>query len=201
MRAKADDNEMVGQALGYIAKNYARKKQYAKAVELSSESLKLQKQFAEAGSIAQSLEDLGSILRDWGRKEQAIQFFEEAARTYEEAVGIDAVEVATCKQNLGILNKQLGETEAAIRYFGEALQVHRTKEGDKSLNVASSLFEIGQLYDSFGKREKALKCFEECLNIRVEILGDDHLDVMAAERYVNLLNKKVMRETRGGDYY
>lgn len=41
------------------------------------------------------------------------------------------------------------------------------------------------------KKDKALKCFEESLSIRNENLGDDHLDVLAAQHFVNLLNRKI----------
>jgi tetratricopeptide (TPR) repeat protein len=183
-RSNGEDSAVVGMALGYVAKNYARKKQYAKAVELSTEALRVQKQFANAGDIAESLVDLGNILKAWGKTDQALQFFEEALRTYKEAVGLDAIEVAVCRYNIGILKKALGETDAALRNFGEALRIHRIKEEDKSLYVANNLFQIGQIYDSLGKKEKSLKCFEECLKIREEILGEDHLDVLAAQRLV-----------------
>ena len=106
-------------------------------------------------------------------------------RTYQEARGIDCVEVANCKHSIGILNKQLGKTEKALKCFGEALRIHRVEEGDKSLSVADNLFQIGQIFDSFGKKEQSLKCFEECLSIRKETLGEDHLDVLAAQRYVS----------------
>lgn len=190
-RSQDVENEMVAEALGFIGKNYARKKQYSKAVEICTESLRLQKQFAQAEDIARSLVELGNILKTWGKIDQAMQFQKEALRTYEEATGIDTVEVALCEHEIGLLNKQLGETEKALRCFGEALRVHRVHEGDKSLNVANNLFEIGQIYDTFGRKEKSLKCFEECLKIREEMLGDDHLDVMAAQRYVKILSKKI----------
>lgn len=182
-RSNDEECAIIGIALGHVAKNYARKKQYAKAVELSTESLRLQKQFSEAADIAESLVDLGNILKSWGKADQAVQFYDEALRTYEEAVGLDAIAVAVCRHNIGILKKTLGESEVALRYFGEALRIHRLNEGDNSLDVANNLFQIGQIYDSFGKKEKSLKCFEECCKIRKDILGVEHLDVLAAERY------------------
>jgi len=130
-------------------------------------------------------------LKAWGKTVQSIQFFEEALRTYEEAFGSDAVEVANCRQNIGVLYNQLGNSDMALSYFGEALQGYRIKEGDESLNVANSLFQIGRIYDSYGKKEKSLKCFEESLKIRKGMLCDDHLDVLAAQRYVNLMSKKM----------
>ena len=184
-RSKSKDNEMVGRALGYISKNYARKKQYAKAVELSSEALRLLKQFAEAQVIAESLVELGTILKAWGKTEQSVQFFLEALRTYEEVLGNDAVQVAACRYNIGLLHKELGESESALRYFGESLRVYRINEGETSLNVANNLYHIGRIYSAFGDKEKSHMIFVECLKIREELLGDDHLDVLAARRCVN----------------
>ena len=173
---------MVGQALGYIGNNYARNKQYAKAVEVSSEALRLLKKFAEAGAIAECLVDMGTILKAWGKKGQAVQFFLEALQTYEEIAGLDAIEVAACRYNIGLLHKQLGESESALRHFGESLRVYRLNEGESSLNVANSLFQIGRIYDSFGKKDKSKEIFGKCIEIRESILGDDHIDVLAARR-------------------
>jgi len=182
LRSKSMENEMVGRALGYIGNNYARNKQYAKAVELSSEALRLLKKFAEAGAIVECLVDMGTILKAWGKKEQAVQVFLEALQTYEEIAGLDAIEVAACRYNIGLLHKQLGESESALRHFGESLRVYRLNEGESSLNVANSLFQIGRIYDSFGKKDKSKEIFGKCIEIRESILGDDHIDVLAARR-------------------
>jgi tetratricopeptide (TPR) repeat protein len=183
-RSQTEGDSMVAVSLGFIGKNYMRKKQYAKAVEVSTESLRLKKQHARAEDVAESLVDLGNILKAWGKSDQAIQFFDEALRTYTEALGFDSVEVASCKHSIGLLKKSVGDTDAALRCFGESLQVYRRKEGDKSLNVADNLFQIGQIYESFGNKDKSMMCFEECLKVRKEILGDDHLEVLAAQRFV-----------------
>lgn len=188
-RTGTEGDSMIAVSLGYIGKNYMRKQQYAKAVEVSTESLRLKKQHARAEDIAESLVDLGNILDAWGKPDQAIQFFDEALRTYIEALGLDSAEVASCKHSIALVKKSLGETEEALRYFGEALRIHRLKEGDKSLNVADILFQIGQIYISFGDKNKAVKCFEECLRVRKEILGEDHLDVLAAQRFVGNTSK------------
>ncbi len=148
----------------------------------------MKKQHARAEDIAESLVDLGNILDAWGKSDQAIQFFDEALRTYIEALGLDSVEVASCKHSIALVKKSLGETEEALRYFGEALRIHRLKEGDKSLNVADILFQVGQIY-MVGDKDKAVKCFEECLRVRKEILGEDHLDVLAAQRFVGKTSK------------
>lgn len=188
MRSQAEDNEMVGRALGCIGRHYAHKKKFAKAVELCTESLRLLKQFSQASDIAESLLELGNILKSWGKTDQALQFYEESLRTYEEATGIDSIEAAICRYNIGLIKKQLGESETALQYFGAALRTHREKDGDKSLGVADNLFQIGQIFDSFGSNDKAQRCFDECLKIREEVLGEDHLDTLAAQR---LANKKI----------
>lgn len=190
-RAKGEENAMVGVALTNIGKNYARKKQYTKAVEVITESLRIQKRYAEAGDIAETLVELGNTLKAWGKADQALKFYEEALKTYEEAAGVDSVEVAGCKHSIGILKKEMGKPESALRYFGEALRVHRMEDGDQNLNVADALFEIGQILDSFGDYDKSLQCYEECHQIRQEALGDEHMAVLAAERYVNLIAKKI----------
>lgn len=184
----------ISQALRSVGKNYARKKQFAKAVELCTESLKMQKELSgevELVEIAHSLLNIGDIMNQWDKPEQALQFYEEALNSYEEVVGFDSLDVALCKYNIGVVNKGMGESEKALKCFGEALKIHRMKEGDKSLNVATDLFQIAQIYDSYGNKRKALACFEECARIRENALDEDHLDVLAARRYISTLRKKM----------
>lgn len=187
-----DNDILISQALSSLGQNYARKKMYAKAIEMSTEALRIQKQHEdEFVSIADTLSTIGNILDEWGKVEQALQFYEEALRLYENAVGLDSVEVANCQYNVALIEKKLGESEAALLNFGQALRTHRTKEGDKSLGVSNDLYQIGEIYDSFGDKEKALQCFQECLKIRKENFSDDHLDVLAARRYVDTLRRRL----------
>jgi len=194
-RAIDDDYGVyISQALGFVGRNHARKKQYGKAVELCTESLKMQKELigeVELVDIAHSLLNIGDIMHQWDKPEQALQFYDEALHSYEEVVGFDSLDVALCKYNIGVVNKCLGESERALKCFGEALKIHRTTEGDKSLNVATDLFQIAQIYDSYGNKKKALACFEECVRIRADVLDEDHLDVLAARRFVSTLRKKM----------
>jgi tetratricopeptide (TPR) repeat protein len=186
----------ISQALSFVGRNYARRKQFGKAVELCTESLKMQKELigeVELVDIAHSLLNIGDIMNQWDKPEQALQFYEEALNSYEEVVGFDSLDVAMCKYNIGVVKKGAGESEKALKCFGEALKIHRTKEGDKSLNVATDLFQIAQIYDSYGNLKKALACFEECVRIRNDVLDEDHLDVLAARRYVSTLRKKMMQ--------
>mmetsp|Transcript_32625 Transcript_32625/g.62834 ORF Transcript_32625/g.62834 Transcript_32625/m.62834 type:complete len:325 (-) Transcript_32625:522-1496(-) len=126
------------------------------------------------------------------KKEQSLQFYEEALRVYEESDSADASDVANCQQTIGILQKGLGDFETALTCFGKALRGHRSAEGDKSLSVATDLYYMGMLYDSFGEAEKALQCFHECLKIRRKELEEDHLDVLAAKRFIANLERKMM---------
>ena len=66
---------MVGLALGCIGKYYARTKQFAKAVEVSFEAVKLLKKFSEAVVTAEAIVDVGTILKGWGRTKYAMHFF------------------------------------------------------------------------------------------------------------------------------
>ena len=194
-RSIGDDYDVyISQALSFVGRNYARRKQFGKAIELCTESLKMQKELigeVELVDIAHSLINIGDIMNQWDKPEQAVQFYEEALNSFEEAVGFDSLDVALCKYNIGVVKKSIGESEKALKCFGEALKIHRSKEGDKSLNVATDLFQIAQIYDSYGNKKKALACFEECARIRSDALDEDHLDVLAARRYVSTLRKKM----------
>lgn len=189
VRNNGDDDEMVANALCHIAKNYARKRQFARGLEMSMEALRLKKQFCSAPEIASCLVDCGDILDGWGKPDQALRFLDEALRIYREQEDESHVtDVANCKRTLGCVYRQLGDSKTALDLLVGALAQHRA-QGDDTLEVAGDLFEIGQVYDSFGDREKGLKCFEECLKIREEKLGSDHLDVMAAHKSIRKLQR------------
>ncbi|KAL3792663.1 hypothetical protein HJC23_009391 [Cyclotella cryptica] len=185
---------LMSDAMNRLGKIYARKKVHNKAIELCTESLRIQRQYSSKEnfeSIAATCVDIGNILSEWDKSDQALQFYEESLRLYEKNSRTDSIEVATCYHGIALANKRMGKSEAALMSFGKALRIHRTKEGDKSLHVANDLFQIGQIYDSFGDTSKAFQCFKECLKTRQDILSDDDLDVLAARRYVDTLRRKL----------
>ena len=196
VRNNGDDDEMVANALCHIAKNHARKRQFARGLEMSMEALRLKKQFCSAPEIASCLVDCGDILDGWGKPDQALRFLDEALRIYrEQEEESHVIEVANCKQKLGGVYRQLGDSKTALDLLVGALAQHRQSQGDDTLEVADDLFEIGQVYDSFGDRDKGLKCFEECLKIREEKLGSDHINVMAVRKSIKKLTKTKMNES------
>lgn len=196
LERSADDNIFMSQAMGQLGKVYARKKMHGKAIELCTESLKIQKKYSSdetISSVAQSCLVIADILSEWGKADQALQFFEEALRIYKENVGPESTQVATCYHGIGLAQKRMGDNKTALMNFGKSLRINRGEEGDKSLPVADDLFQIGQIYDSFLDKSKAYQCFQECLKIRQANLSDDDLDLLAARRYVDTLKRKLER--------
>lgn len=195
-QSKSEVNDVVmSQAMMDLAKTYACTKMYDKAIELCTESLRILKQYPAKesdGTVADTCLVIAEILNDWEKIEQSTKFYEEALRFYEEKIGPESSQVATCYYGIANNQKKLDDPQAALKSFGKSLRIHRL-DGDKTIHVANDLFQIGQIYDTYGEISKAFQCFQECLKIRQAFLSEDDLDLLAARRCVDSMRRKMER--------
>jgi len=184
----------VSLVLNNLGINHARRKNYAKAIELCTEGLRIRRlQGSSETEIADSLFNIGHILDEWGKDEQAMKFYTEALQLYRKSLGDEDIEVANCLQYLAAIYTRNESLDKAIPCYTEALRLYRLKHGNENLDVASTLYQLGRVHGKRAEYDKALKCFTECLQIRRDQLGDDDLDVIAARRFADAIRIKLQR--------
>lgn len=110
---------------------------------------------------------LGNIYRSLGRREQALQYLEQASALCKESG--EEKEAIWTLNHLGRLYASMGEKERARLFYEDALT--RARAIDEPLLEGVALNNLGRLYSAWGQKEQEQKSYTEALAIYRE-LGD-----------------------------
>ncbi|MDQ2747214.1 MAG: CHAT domain-containing protein [Acidobacteriota bacterium] len=110
---------------------------------------------------------LGMISDRSGKKSEALKYYEEALRFFQDN-HFEASE-ATTLAGIGLVFGSSGETQKSLGYFNQSLAI-RKRTGDKS-GEAALLSKIGEVYSVFGENQKALDLYDQAL-LTFRQLGD-----------------------------
>jgi tetratricopeptide (TPR) repeat protein len=123
--------------------------------------------------VGQALNALGlisSVLPEC--ESQVVAYFEKAIAVYEQASGVQSVNVAVCLENLVDLERRRGHSEQAVALCERAL-LSREKSGDQ-VAVAQVLWKLGECRADAGDFTTALDNYRRALEIQEKVLGAEH---------------------------
>jgi serine/threonine protein kinase/predicted negative regulator of RcsB-dependent stress response len=118
---------------------------------------------SDSRTLAYYLLNLGQLLRDREKHDEALPFFEEGHRIRTAAVGEDHVIAAQSNALLGQCLVNLGRFEEAEKILLSALEVLASNEDTRYIPLALS--SLVQLYEAWNKPEEAMK-YETRLSAR-----------------------------------
>ena len=126
--------------------------------------------------VADTIHNMGVVLKDLGHFDRAIEYFQKAQEMYERAcLYPDTVRVANTIKNLGVVYSQKGHHPKAIEYFQCAMQLEK-QYGSNELGIASSLNNIGVAHARLGLYPEALMLYQEALGLLTRIRGPNHVE-------------------------
>jgi tetratricopeptide (TPR) repeat protein len=151
---------------------------YAQAKPLFDRSLAIREEFygPEHPLTAQSLTNLGYLLRAQGDLAGARRCYERALAINEKALGPDHPETAKNLNNLGFLLQAEGDKAGARPYIERALAIKENSVGPNEPDTALSLNNLGGLLHAQGDLVEARPYYERALSIYEETLGPNHPD-------------------------
>jgi tetratricopeptide (TPR) repeat protein len=123
--------------------------------------------------VAQSLNDLGRVLRELGELPAARDAHRRALAVREARLGPDHLDVADSVANLAVVAGNLGEWSAARAAHERALAVREARLGPDHPLVAQSLSPLGNVLRELGDLPAARKALERALAIREAQHGPD----------------------------
>jgi tetratricopeptide (TPR) repeat protein len=137
--------------------------------------------------MANALGNIGLVLRQLGKPEEALKHHQQALKIHEE-IG-NKLGMAQDYGNIGLVLMQLGKPEEALKHHQQALKIH--EEIGNKLGMANQLGNIAILIAA-NQPQKALTLLENALNIFNQIGA-----VNEAEKAKNLINtiKKKLKNT------
>ena len=128
----------------------------------------------EHPDLAESLNNLASLLQDRGDLAGAEPLHREALAIWRKALGDGHPRVATSLNNLAGLLKSRDDLAGAEPLYRESLSIWRKAVGDEHPDVAASLNNLASLLTARGDLAGAEPLYREALAIWRKALGDEH---------------------------
>jgi len=160
-----------------IAATYAALGHYDRALSLAEESLAARRVDDESGELAESLDQVGNILRlkaEYGRAEPVLR---EALDLRVARLSRDDPAIIESTAHLAALQAAKGDFKAADVLFAQAARAAKIRFGEDAVETARYLDSYAVNLDDMGRRTEALALYRHVLAIRESALGPDDAEV------------------------
>jgi tetratricopeptide (TPR) repeat protein len=126
--------------------------------------------------------ELGEILYESGRYENALQYYQEKLETQRARFGAEAhPDIAASLMFMGVILYQLGRYHEALKCHHESLEISKNVyKAPSHPSIAGCLLNIGNVLYDLGRNEEALHSFQEALGIYTIIYGTQPHHQLAA---------------------
>ena len=138
---------------------------------------------------------MGSVLRDQGRREEAVEFEERALEISRRVLSEDDAERGMYMNNLANTYSDLGRHEDALAMQESALEFRRRVLPPNHPDITTILFNISISYEQAGNMPRAIECAREALDIWRAALPPSHPRVRLAEDKVRRLEASVQQQS------
>ena len=174
--------ELQAEMMTVIGRVYQRLGLYDKAQPLLERALALGRRLAgrDHPGVANSLNDLGVLLREKGDLAAASAALEEALGMRQRLLGREHADVAVTLVELGRAYVDQDRDELAEPLLREALAIRRKVLGEWHRNTATSLSDLGRLLLDQGDLARAEPLLRQSLIVTRRALAEDHPDVATA---------------------
>jgi tetratricopeptide (TPR) repeat protein len=149
---------------------------YTRAGDMISQALELRRAVfgPKHPRVADSLTDLGAVLRDRGKPAEAEALFRQALAMRRELLGNEQPDVAKSLSNIGTALLDQGKFTKAEEFYRQALTLHEKLFGAEHADVAVSLHNLGSVLLMEGKNSEAEALFRQVAAMRKKLLGSEH---------------------------
>jgi len=187
---KAKASDILSAVFATTASAFQSMGKFGEALEMHTTALNIQEDLAKTEHffntwVAMTLNNLGALLDNLGRPEEAKEKFERALEMCESLLATDPQssvyqsQVAMALNNLGALLYDMGRPEDVKEKFERALKIRElllATDSQSSVyksDVAMTLNNLGALLDNLGRTEEAKEKYECALKMRELLLATD----------------------------
>ena len=162
----------------FIAYSYFELGEYAKAIEVGTQSLNISKQVLGEShpDYAASLSNLASYYSGLGDYTKAVELGTQALNVLKQALGETHPGYATSLSNLAIIYSNLGDYTKAVELGTQALNIRKQVLAETHPDYATSLNNLASYYSDLGDYSKAVELGTQALDIRKQVFGESHPD-------------------------
>jgi eukaryotic-like serine/threonine-protein kinase len=142
----ADEPEVLAELMSSIGRSYRGLGLYEPARDVHLEALRLRRQTLGNDHlvVAESLQNLGTVLRELGEDDKAEPYFREGLKILQKSGS--RMEYAAALTNLGAFLEEKRKFKEAEELYLESLQIKRQIEGEETIDVGRSYNNLGKLY-------------------------------------------------------
>jgi len=173
----AGQPDLEAQMLTVMGRVYQRLGAYDKAQTLLEEALAIGRRGPQNAGLAETLNELGVLLREKGDFPAAAQMLTEALAMRRKLLGNDHKDVAETIYGLARMYRQQGDIQRAEPLFRESLRIRRKVLGEEDAQTATSVNDLGLLLWDKGDLSQAAAMFRQSLAIHRRVFGEEHANV------------------------
>lgn len=141
-------------------------------------------------ALADDFHNIGTHYRKQGLYERAEPLYRKALKLWEDELGEDSGEVASCLNSLGLLLCEMGKCEEAVEYFKRSLSITDAIYGSRSKEYAAVMVNLAATYCGLNRCEEADPLFESGVRILEYTVDPLHEELMdALDNYMTHLRK------------
>ncbi|KAL3800255.1 hypothetical protein ACHAWO_013837 [Cyclotella atomus] len=170
--------------LGWIAHAHDMRGEYIKACQFYEESLQInisEKRKESKKETALTLNRLGSLNRELGRYDEAIEYHQRAMLLQQSTSNsAKAMTAETCVL-MGMVKAKMGQYQKALNLYEDSLLVLKASLGDKHLSVAKTMTQIGGVHLELSNYDKAMSILSEAEEYQVATVGEHHRDTFETQ--------------------
>ncbi|NNK83146.1 MAG: tetratricopeptide repeat protein, partial [Flavobacteriaceae bacterium] len=159
-------------ALGQVEGDYEN----AKLLHEQSLSILLNLNLGDTIEYAEGLFVYGSLLKDLGKYDEALNEINNAKKIYDKYLEADHIKYADIFALLAELNLINGQTKEALKYYEQAAQLYKEKTPESNPGYGYALNGLGNTYQVLGDFEKALQYYLEAQKYLKVSLSESHKD-------------------------
>jgi tetratricopeptide (TPR) repeat protein len=184
-----DQPELKAEMLTVIGRVYQRLGMLDTAGPLLEEALSIGRRAgaAETARLAQTVNELGILIRERGDPQGAVPLLEEALAMRRRLLGNNDKDVAVTLVELGRAFVDFGMNDRAEPLFREALDIRLRIFGERHRETSTSQSDLGQLLRDRGDIADAEPLLRQALETSRAVLGEDHPNVGAGWNNLGLV--------------
>jgi serine/threonine-protein kinase len=179
VRELHDQPEVQARLMDTIGRLYGNLGLYDKAATLLEQALEIRQRTLgqEHLEVAESLTNLGVVLKDKGDLEAAEPMLRRALAIRQKLLGEAHLAVALSLNDLGLVLRDKGKPDEAEQLHREALAMRRKLGGEEHPDVAQSLNNLALVLRDKGQGDEAEPLYRKALALRRKLFGEEHPDV------------------------
>jgi len=173
--------------LGWIANAHDMRGEYIQAIHFYDEGLQIlgsRKGKEAKRETALTLNRLGSLTRELGRYDEAMDYHQKALNLQKSGSGVAKAMTAETCVLMGMVKLKVGDFQSALNLFEDSMLVLKSALGEDHLSVSKTMAQIGSVHFEMSNYEKAMAILLEAERCQLAFVGENNRDTLETQALI-----------------